>query len=250
MAGDSSVRGFVFVIAVGGNEHGRHHGERAVSGGDHVAHHVAVVILASPDKAAARTHDARHGVVDERIEIFYARLFEFFLIFVFVDLGKDVLKGVVVSLGDGVLGGEPYVLFDVERVIKAAAREARDALFGVMHAEHYAAACGKIEDLYLAPALFVFDHELCLSALAHLALHVAVDVAVSMPCHGDGACPTGNVRLDTLDENGRAEDRSVQDRPDRAVGAFPHTGKVIFLHALGVGGYRGAFHADAVFCDS
>ena len=73
MACHGAVRGLVLKLAAGGDEHAGHHGQAAESRGDHVAHHVAVVVFQRPDEAAAAADDAGHRVVDQRIEVFDAR---------------------------------------------------------------------------------------------------------------------------------------------------------------------------------
>jgi len=107
MARYRTVRGLVLELAAWGDEHAGHHGKAAERGRDHIAHHVSVVVFERPDKAALAADDARHRVVDQRIEIFDAGLFKRGPILGFVQLGKDIFKAVVVDFGNGVLGGKP-----------------------------------------------------------------------------------------------------------------------------------------------
>ena len=67
-----------------------------------------------------------------------------------------------------------------------------------------------------------------------------------MTGNGDGLLPGAHRGADGIDQNGGAEDRSVKDRTDGAVGALPHLGEVILLHALAVGGDGGTLDGDAV----
>ena len=69
MLGDSAVSGLEFGSAVGGHQDGGHHSQGAESGGDHVAHDIAVVVLAGPDVAAFAADDAGNGVVNEGVEV-------------------------------------------------------------------------------------------------------------------------------------------------------------------------------------
>ena len=55
MAGDGAVGSFELELAVRADENAGHHGQGAEGGGDHVAHDVAVVVLAGPDEAAHGT---------------------------------------------------------------------------------------------------------------------------------------------------------------------------------------------------
>ena len=54
VAGHGAMGGLVLIVAVRADQNAGHHGQRAKGGGDHIAHHVAVVVLAGPDKAAPR----------------------------------------------------------------------------------------------------------------------------------------------------------------------------------------------------
>ena len=123
VAGDGAVGGLILIFAVGAHQHRGHHGQGAEGGGNHVAHHVAVVVLAGPDEAALGADHPRHRVVDERIKVLDAQGVEGGLILGVEDGLEDVLEGVVVLLGDGVLGGEPQVLFGVNEIGRASCRE-------------------------------------------------------------------------------------------------------------------------------
>ena len=70
-----------------------------------------------------------------------------------------------------------------------------------------------------------------------------------MTRNGDGLFPIPDGRKDSIDKNGGAENRAIQNGADRAVRTFPHGVKVVFRHPLGVGRDGGAFYAYAVFPD-
>ena len=63
---------------------------------------------------------------DRGVEVFDARGLELLFVLLLVDLGEDVLEGVVVFLADGILGGEPQILLCGQRIVKAAAGKALD----------------------------------------------------------------------------------------------------------------------------
>ena len=121
-----TVSSLVLIVSVGRNEHGGHHCKASVSGRNHVAHYVAVVVLARPDVSATAAYHASYSVVDEGVEVLDARLVKLSLILVLEDLSPNVLESVVVDLGDRILGGEPYALLCVKCVVEAAAGEACD----------------------------------------------------------------------------------------------------------------------------
>ena len=98
MALHGAVCRLVLVLAVGRHQHRGHHGKRSKCRGEHVAHHVAVVVLACPDEATLTLHDASHGVIDEGVEVRDARCLKALAVLVLVHVGEDVLEAVVVDL--------------------------------------------------------------------------------------------------------------------------------------------------------
>ena len=75
-----------------------------------------------------RTDHTSHCVVDQGVEIFDAGSLKLFLVLVVVDLLEDVLEGVVVLLGDGVLGCEPDILMQIQTVVEAGTCKAGDGV--------------------------------------------------------------------------------------------------------------------------
>ena len=247
VAGDGAVGGFELELAVRADENAGHHGQGAEGGGDHVAHDVAVVVLAGPDEAALAADDAGHDVVDEAVEVFQTGGLEPGLVFGVVDLLEDVLEGVVVFLGDGILGTEPEVLLLVQRVVEAAAGEAADGAVLVVLALQDAAALEVVDGGGLLGAVRAGEAQLRFAGAGDAELGGLVDVAVGVAGDGDGLLPVLDGGLDAVDHNGRTEDRAVQRSADGAVGALPHLMELVLLHPLGVGGDGGALDGHAVF---
>ena len=240
MARDGAVRRFELVRSRRRNEHRSHHGERTERRRHHIAHDVAVIVLERPDEAALGAHDASDRVVDEGVEILYPRRFELLFVLRLVDLRENVLEGVVVDLGNGVLGGEPQVRLGVERVIEATAREALYARLRVVD---------RLQDALLAAEVehgegVAVAAQLRLAAL-RLHLHALVYVAVRVTGNDDRLLPAGHERSYAAHDDGRTEHRTVHLGTDGRVGARPHLLQPEFLHALRVGGYGGALHAHA-----
>ena len=93
---------------------------------DHIAHHVAVIVLAGPDKAALGLHDPGYRIIDQGIEIGDAQPFQTSLIVSVVDLLENILEGMVIFLGDRILGGKPQILLRIQRILEAASGKALD----------------------------------------------------------------------------------------------------------------------------
>ena len=95
-------------------------------------------------------------------------------------------------------------------------------------------------------AVRIGDDNLGARALRHGGFRRLVNVAVGVAGDGDRLFPSGNKRLDTADEDRRAEHGAVQNRADGAVGTFPHFLEIIFLDALRVRSDGRALDRDAV----
>ena len=98
MLGNGTVCGFVLKLAVGGDQHGGHHGKRTEGGGYHVGHDIAVVVLECPDHAALTPNDAGDRIVDQRVEVTDARRFKCRPVLCIVYLLEYQLEGLVVLL--------------------------------------------------------------------------------------------------------------------------------------------------------
>ena len=92
MALYGSVRSLVLVISVRGYENRSHHRKGTEGGGYHVAHDIAVVVLAGPDKSALCFHDAGNGVVDQSVEVGNACFCKFLFVLCIEDLLEDILE--------------------------------------------------------------------------------------------------------------------------------------------------------------
>ncbi|MPM76148.1 hypothetical protein SDC9_123144 [bioreactor metagenome] len=155
----------------------------------------------------------------------------------------------VVELADGVLGGKPQVLFRIQRVAEAAVRKRLNRGILVVHGLQHAGALEVVNRLAEARAVFAGKDQLGLALFRHAVFGAAVYVAIGVTGDCDGLFPVLDDGLDRVDQNRRAEHRSVQNGADGAVGALPHLGEVIFLHALGVRGDGCALDAHAVLLD-
>ena len=242
-----SVGRLVFIHARRGYQNGGHHGEGAEGGGNHIAHHVSVIVLAGPDEAALCLHDAGDDVVDQAVEIGQSQRVELLLILRFINLLENILEGMVVFLGNGVLASEPQILLRAHRVLEAGAGKASDGSLRIVHALQDAGAFEFKNGLSLLVSVFIREDQLRLSGTGDLHFHIFIDIAVGVTGDGDGLFPVSHAGLDPLYHNGRAEHGAVQDGADGPVGALPHLLQVIFRHAGGVGRDGGAFDGDAVF---
>ena len=189
--GDGAVGGLVFVASLGVHQDAGHHGQGAEGGGDHVAHHVAVVVLQRPDHAAVGADDAGHGVVDQGIEIGDPGGLEALPVLLVVKALEGLLKKAVVLLHDGVLGGEPEVPALAQGVLEAGAGEVFDGAVLVEAALEHARPLEVVDRLPHGRAVRAGEQQLGLARAGDAELRVLVEVAVAVPGHGDGLGPAG-----------------------------------------------------------
>ena len=246
VARDCTVRGFVLKLAVRRNEHGGHHCQGAERRRHHVGHHVAIVVLARPDKPALAAHDARHGIINQRIEIGNARLLKLFLILRIENFLENVLEAVIVGLADGILRGEPQILLDRQRVLEAGMGKGRNRRIQIMNALHDARPLEIENRLANLLPIRTREHQLRLARAGDADFRIAVDVAIGMTGDGNRLLPSADCRANAADENRRAEDRAVEHGANGAVGRLPHLVQVVLRHALGVRGDGRALDRDAV----
>jgi hypothetical protein len=244
VTGHGAVGRLVLVLAVRGNQDGGHHGQGTEGGGHHVGHHVTVIVLAGPDEAALGTHHARHGVVDQGVEVLDAGGLELLLVLL-EHLVEDGLEAAVVFLGDGVLGGEPDGLLQGQGILEAGMGEAADGLVQVVLAEQDAGALELMDHHFLVLAVDAVEDKLRGTGLIDLDLHIAVDVAIGVTGDGDGLLPELHGRVDARDGDRRTEHGAVHHGADGAVRALPHLVEVVLGHALGVRGDGRALDGDA-----
>ena len=139
MAGHRAVRRFrLDRLAIGRHQHRRHQAERAEALGDGVALDVAIIILASPDEAAAPFHRGRHHIVDQAVLVGDVLFREFLLEFVVKHLLKQILETPVIGLEDRVLRGEIDGVAAHQSVVKRRACEIADRIVPIVHAERHA----------------------------------------------------------------------------------------------------------------
>ena len=249
MPGDRAVRSLELEVAVGRDEHARHHRKAAKRGADHVAHHVAVVVFASPDVAALGADHAGYRVVDQRVKVGEPRLIELRFIVRLKDLLKDIFKRVIILLADRVLGGKPKILLRAQRVLEAAVRKGANRAILIIHTLQHAGALEVVDRLAETCPVFTGEHQLRLAFFRHAIFRCAVDVAIRVTRDGDGLFPRLDHGLHSVDQDRRAEDGSVENCADGAVRALPNLAELVFLHALRVRRYGCALDADAVFLD-
>ena len=246
MPGNGAVGRLELHSPIRRNQHGGHHGQTPESGGDHVAHHVAVVVLQRPNKPAFGPDTAGHSVVNESIEVGDAQFFKLRPVGGFILLFKDPFELPVINLGNGILGGEPQILLLGQGVLETGAGKRPNAGFLVVLALPDGGTVYRLDIQRLLRPALPPEGEGGRPRLLRGHVHGLVHVAIGVPGDGDGGLPVLHHGPDTGQDDRGPEGRAVQNSPNGAVGGFPHFGELrVLLHPLAVGCNRGALHRHA-----
>ena len=246
MLGDGAMGGLVLCGSIWRNQDRRHHSQAAESSGDHVAHHVSVIVLTGPDEAALTPNDPGYGVVNEGVEIGEAQLPEPLLVICLKLLLEHPLEHPIVDLGDGILGGKPQILLCINGVLEAGLGKGADALLLIVSPLPNRRSVHLLHREGLLLAALSAECHGAGARLCGIQIHTLIHVAIGMTGNGDGLLPIFDHRVNGVQQNGGTEDGAVQNGADGAVGAFPHLGQLgVLLHPLRVGRNGGALDGYA-----
>ena len=191
----------VLINAAGRYQYRGHHGQIAVSGSYHIGHYITIIILTCPDESALRTDDTGYGIIDQSVEIFDAQFLKFSLILVIIDLLENILEGMIVFFGNGVLGGEPQILLRIYGIAKACSCKALDRLIRIVDTLNDTCSIKIMDQFTGLGAVCCSKYQFCLTGAGYLDLSIFIHIAVSMTGNGNGLGPVLDIRNDTLYQN-------------------------------------------------
>ena len=202
---------------------GRHQTEvirpkRAKALRDRVGLHVAVVVLAGPDKAAVPFHRAGDHVVDQAVFVGDAGLFELVLEFGLVDLLEKFHEAAIVLLEDGVLGREIDRPAQVEAVIQRARAKSRIDLSRLYIAMATPAPGASKTSRSISVPSSPTNLIVSLPGPGKFEVGGAVLVAEGVAADDDRLGPARDKPRHVLADDRFAEDDAAKDVADRAIG--------------------------------
>ena len=109
-------------------QYGGHHCQRAACRGYHVTHNIAIIVLAGPDKSALCLHNTGNRIINQCIEILDACCLKFLLVFLIIDILKNIFEIMVIDLRDRILCSKPQILLCIQCIVKTCLCKARDGL--------------------------------------------------------------------------------------------------------------------------
>ena len=250
MACHGTMSCLVLVLAIGRNQYGSHHSQRTESCAEHIAHHVAIIVLTSPDKASLTADNTSHSIVNQSIEILYAQLGKLLFIVTLVHLLENLAELCVIGLGDGVLGGKPKILLGVDSKLETAMCEAADTLVRVVHALNNTSTIKVVDFHLLLLSTLALEHEFSHSWLIGTNLHTLVYITISMTGNGDRLLPVLHTWVNAWNGDRCTKYSSVHDASDGSVRTFPHFVQLVFIHTLGIRSNRGTLYCHTIFLGS
>ena len=251
MSGDRTMSGLsLHSLSIGTHQDRGHHAQGTVSLRHRVGLNIPVIVLAGPDEPTVALHGLGHHVVDEAVFVPDARGLKRTFVLIVINGLEDVLKGAVVLLQNGVLGGHVERVLAVEGVFEAAMREGFNGLVGVKHAHGHTRTLEVVdlEGRGLTPIGRSKSHSE-LSGALHFEIGGLVLIGVGVAPHHDGLGPRGHQSGDVVADDGLPEHGAAEDVPDGAVGRFPHLLQAELGHAVLIRGDGGALDAHVVLLD-
>ncbi len=251
MSGDGAVGSFGLNRAVGGLKDRGHETEGAVALSDNIGLDITVVVLASPDVAAARLDGVGNHIIDETVLVPKTSSLKLGLVFGIVDFLEDILEATIVLLQDSVFGCEVAGVVSGKSVLHAGVGEAVDGLVGVVHAKHDTSTLELI-DFEVGGLRAIGGGESHRELSWDFGAEVGGSVLISkgVSADNDGLVPAWHQLRDVADNNGLSEDRATNDVTDGTVGGLPHLFEAKFSHTSLVRGDSCALDANFAGLDS
>ena len=217
-----SVSRFIFKVSVRRYQYRSHHGKRTKGRGYHIAHYVAVIILAGPDKSALCFHDSGYGIVDQSIEICDPCGLKFFFVLFVINFLENIFKGVVILFGDSILGGKPQILFCIQSVRETASGKAFNGRIQVMHTLSHSRSLEFMYQLSGFCSVLGGVDQFYFSRSRNDHFCIFIYVSIGMSCQSNGLLPVFYTGFNTFYHDRCAEYGTVQHRTDSPVRAFVH----------------------------
>ncbi len=224
------VRCLVLIGSCRRYQRGGHHCKRSEGRRHHIRHHIAVIILQSPDKAALGTNDTSHSIVNQCIEVLDSGSLEFLLVLMIIQILENLLEVSVIRLGNGILRGEPQIHLLVIGITEAGPCEILDGFVRIVDSLNDPGAVEIMNQSAMFNAgIRLRVDKLCLSGAPDLHLGILIDISVGMTSQHDRSLPGPHVGFDSLYQNRSAENRSVQHGAERCIRTLVKLLQMIFF---------------------
>ena len=237
----------ILILAVRRNQYRSHHRQRTESCTEHIAHHITVIVLASPDKAALAADNTSHSIINQCIEILDTEFCKLLFIVALIYFLKDLAELGIISLRDGILGSKPEILLGINGKLEAAVSKAADTLISIVHALDNSGAIERMNLYLLLLATLTLEHEFGCTWLISTKFHALVYIAVSMTGDGNRLLPVLYTRVDTWDGDRSTEYGTVHDATDSSIRALPHFVEFILVHTLCIRSDSSTLHSHTIF---
>ena len=114
----------------------------------------------------------------------------------------------------------------------------------------YTVAVKFMNSLSCFVSVLICQYKLSLPAVFHLHFSIFINITVSMTCNCNRACPSRNIRCNTLYEYRCSENSAIQNSSDSTVRRFPHLCQIIFRHSCSIRSNCSTLYCYTIFLSS
>ena len=247
MSLNCSVSSLILKISFRRYQHGSHHCKRTECGRNHITHNISIIVLAGPDKSTFCLHNTGYDIIDQTVEVSQAGFFKFIFKLCLKDLLENLFKSSIVCLGNGILASEPYILFGIQCIIKAASCKALYGIIQVVHAAENTCSVKMLDQFFTLFSVLALKYEICISRFVNIKFCIFIDVTICMTCKCDRFHPVLYTWLNSFYYNRSAEYGSIKNSTDRSIRTLVHFFQIILFHSGCIRCDGSTFYCNSVF---
>ena len=128
----------------------------------------------------------------------------------------------VILFRNRILRRKPEILLCIKCIIEAASRKALNRTIQIVHPLQHARTTEIKDRLPLCRTVLSGKNKLGFSRSVHDHLCILIYIAIRMSCDRDRLFPAPHIRLNTFYGDWCTEYRTIENRTNRTIRAFPH----------------------------
>ena len=242
-----SMSSLILIISMRRYQNRSHHSKRSKRRGNHITHHVSVIVFACPNESAFCFHHTCNCIINQCIEVSNTSLFKFFFEIFVEHFLENIFKSMVILFGNRILCRKPEILFCIQCKIKAASCKTFNRIVKIMHTLRNSCTCKIMYQSSCLRSILRSINKFYLSRSRNHHLCVFVHITICMTCQCNRFFPVLDTWLNSFDNNRCTENRTVQNRTDGSIRAFPHFFEVVLLHTCCIWSNCCTFYCNTIF---
>ena len=153
----------------------------------------------------------------------------------------------IVFFRNGIFRSKPEILPGIQRIIKTGPCKAADRLLCIMYSLQNPRPCKVMNQFPDLCPILGCKYKLCLTGASHFYLRIFIHISICMSRQCNRFLPIAYTWLNSLYNNRCPKYRTVQCRPNRPIGTFPHFLQMIFFHTSCIRSNRCTFDCHTIF---